>query len=61
MESVLGDLGDLHSHLIPGVDDGARAIEDSLDAVDRMVREGVRRIVTTPHVTASLTNDAGEF
>ncbi len=61
MESVLGDLGDLHSHLIPGVDDGAQAIEDSLDAVDRMVRAGVRRIVTTPHVTASLTNDAGEF
>jgi protein-tyrosine phosphatase len=61
MESVLGDLGDLHSHLIPGVDDGAQAVEDSLDAVDRMVRAGVRRIVTTPHLTASLIDDREEF
>ena len=61
MESLLGDLGDLHSHLIPGVDDGAQAVEDSLDAVDRMVRAGVRRIVTTPHVTASLIDGTDEF
>lgn len=61
MESLLGDLGDLHSHLIPGVDDGAQAVEDSLDAVDRMVRAGVRRIVTTPHLTASLIDDTDEF
>ncbi len=61
MESVLGDLGDLHSHLIPGVDDGAQAVEDSLDAVDQMVRAGVRRIVTTPHVTASLLDDSDDF
>ncbi len=61
MEGVLGDLGDLHSHLIPGVDDGAQAIEDSLDAVDKMVRAGVRRIVTTPHVAASLIGDTSEF
>ena len=61
MERVLGDLGDLHSHLIPGVDDGAQTVEDSLDAVDRMLRAGVRRIVTTPHLAASLADEPGEF
>ena len=61
MESVLGELGDLHSHLIPGVDDGAQTVEDSLDAVDRMVRAGVRRIVTTPHLNASLMEEPDDF
>lgn len=49
---------DLHSHLIPGVDDGARSLEESLEAVERMEAAGIGRIVTTPHVMASLTHDS---
>ncbi|MBX9929261.1 MAG: hypothetical protein K2X99_10140 [Gemmatimonadaceae bacterium] len=48
---------DLHSHLIPGVDDGARDVEESLAAIAVMVRDGVTRIVTTPHFDGSLTLD----
>jgi protein-tyrosine phosphatase len=50
-------LTDLHSHLVPGVDDGARTIEDVLEGVGRMVARGVGRIITTPHLDASLTQD----
>lgn len=50
-------LGDLHSHLVPGVDDGARSLEEALDGVDRMVRAGIGTIVTTPHVRASVLHD----
>lgn len=50
--------GDFHSHLVPGVDDGARTLNDSLDAIGRMTDAGVRRIVTTPHLRASLIRDA---
>lgn len=50
-------LGDLHSHLVPGVDDGARNLEDALDAVEALTRVGVRRIVTTPHLRASLLSE----
>lgn len=50
-------LGDLHSHLVPGVDDGARTLEEALDAVESFTRVGVRRIVTTPHLDASLLVD----
>jgi protein-tyrosine phosphatase len=46
---------DLHSHLVPGVDDGARSLEDVLEGVGRLVARGVRHIVTTPHVDGSLT------
>ena len=50
---------DFHSHLVPGVDDGARTLDDSLDAIGRMTDAGVRRIVTTPHLRASRIRDSG--
>ena len=48
---------DLHSHLVPGVDDGARDMEAVLSSVERMVALGIRRIVTTPHFKGSLSHD----
>ena len=41
---------DLHSHLIPGIDDGAKTVEDSLALIRRMMELGFKRIYTTPHV-----------
>ena len=54
-------LGDLHSHLVPAVDDGAATLEEALEGVERMTHEGIRRIVTTPHLDASLTRDPRAF
>jgi protein-tyrosine phosphatase len=41
---------DLHSHLVPGVDDGTRTLAESLDSLAALYREGVRVVVTTPHL-----------
>ena len=41
---------DLHSHLVPGVDDGAATITESLAALAGLYQEGVRTVVTTPHL-----------
>jgi protein-tyrosine phosphatase len=41
---------DLHSHLVPGVDDGTRTMAESLEALTALYREGVRAAVTTPHL-----------
>jgi protein-tyrosine phosphatase len=41
---------DLHSHLVPGVDDGARSVAESLESLSGLYREGVRAVVTTPHL-----------
>lgn len=40
---------DLHSHLIPGIDDGAKNLEESLRLVRALHALGYRRLITTPH------------
>ncbi len=46
--SVLG--ADMHSHFIPGIDDGAPTMEASLELIAAMSALGYRKVVTTPHV-----------
>jgi len=41
---------DLHNHLVPGVDDGAATVAESLDALRALYAEGVRTLVATPHL-----------
>jgi protein-tyrosine phosphatase len=41
---------DLHSHLVPGVDDGTANLAESLAALAGLYQEGVRTVVTTPHL-----------
>lgn len=40
---------DLHCHLLPGVDDGARTLEDSFAMAEKAVAEGITHILVTPH------------
>lgn len=44
---------DLHSHLLPGVDDGSRSLEQSVQVLLRMADAGVTAICLTPHLEAS--------
>ena len=46
--------GEFHCHLVPGVDDGSRTLEDALHSIDRMVSAGVTGVIATPHYSASL-------
>lgn len=56
-EDTPSGLGDLHSHLVPAVDDGAPTLEDALEGIERMREAGIERIVTTPHLEGSLTRE----
>lgn len=40
---------DIHCHILPGVDDGARDMEESLWMLNKEYAEGVRHIILTPH------------
>lgn len=45
-------LTDFHSHILPGVDDGSRSIEQSLQMLRAEADQGITRIVATPHFYA---------
>ena len=47
---------DVHSHILPGVDDGSRNIEDSLRMAAMAAGSGSRAIIATPH-----SNQEGRF
>lgn len=40
---------DMHSHLIPGVDDGAKCIENSVEMISGLKDLGFNHLITTPH------------
>lgn len=40
---------DMHTHVLFGVDDGAKTIENSLDLIKEEVNKGVSKIILTPH------------
>jgi tyrosine-protein phosphatase YwqE len=48
------DLGilhtDIHSHLIPGIDDGSKTMEESISLVREMHNLGYKKLITTPHI-----------
>lgn len=41
---------DLHSHVLPGIDDGARDMDEALSLARAYIADGVRCIVATPHI-----------
>lgn len=41
---------DIHSHLLPGIDDGAKNLETSIKLIKKMSSFGIKNFVTTPHI-----------
>lgn len=44
---------DVHTHLLPGVDDGSPSVEVSLPVLERFASDGVEVVICTPHLDAS--------
>ena len=51
---------DLHLHLLPGIDDGARDVDEALAYARRMATEGVREAAVTPHICNDRRIEPGE-
>ena len=49
---------DVHSHLLPGVDDGSRSFEQSVGVLERFAGAGVECVVLTPHLNVSRLAEA---
>lgn len=56
--SVIGV--DMHSHFIPGIDDGAKTIDDSVEMITTMSQLGYRKVITTPHIMGDFYRNTPE-
>jgi len=45
---------DIHSHLLPGIDDGASDIENSIEFILKLRSFGIKNLITTPHVLGNI-------
>lgn len=52
---------DMHSHFIPGIDDGAKTMNDSLQLIRAMEEFGYTKVVTTPHIMSDAYRNTPEI
>jgi protein-tyrosine phosphatase len=52
---------EIHFHLLPGVDDGPRSVDESLELAAAAVADGTRTVIVTPHVHPAHITDPGEI
>lgn len=48
---------DIHSHVLPGIDDGAKTIQDSEFLLNSMMNLGFSKVITTPHTMGNVWNN----
>ena len=52
---------DIHSHLIPGIDDGSPNMETTIELLKEMQKLGFSKVITSPHVMSDLYKNSPEI
>jgi protein-tyrosine phosphatase len=55
------DFVDIHSHLLPGIDDGAKDLNASIDLIEKMSSYGIKSFITTPHILGDVYPNTPEI
>lgn len=58
---VLRGMTDCHCHILPGVDDGIRTMEEALKALQQMSELGIREVWLTPHIMEDYPNTPADL
>ena len=51
---------DIHSHLVPGIDDGSKSMDESIALLKKFEALGYKKIITTPHIMDKAYNNSKE-
>lgn len=51
---------DMHSHVLPGIDDGAKTPQESVALIRKMMALGIKKIIATPHIMADYYKNNAE-
>lgn len=52
---------DVHSHLIPGIDDGVQSIEESIEVIKKFSELGYKKLITSPHIMKGTYSNTAEI
>lgn len=52
---------DIHSHLIPGIDDGSKSMDDTIAMLNKFWELGYKKVITTPHTNSDLYKNTPEI
>ncbi len=52
---------DMHSHLIPGIDDGSRSMDESIALLAKFENLGYEKVITTPHIMSDYYKNTPEI
>jgi protein-tyrosine phosphatase len=58
---LYGEFIDIHSHLLPGIDDGATSIENTLALLNGLKNKGFKQFTGTTHIFAGVWNNTKEI
>lgn len=47
---------DIHTHILPGIDDGCKTVEETLEIMNYLVNSGIKKVVATPHFYSEVNN-----
>ena len=52
---------DIHSHLLPGIDDGSKSLKESIELIEEFKKLGYENLIITPHVMSEGYNNSTEL
>lgn len=61
VRDFLSVVTDIHSHLIPGIDDGVKSIAEAVEMVRGLSTLGFKRLITTPHIMSDFYKNTPEI
>jgi len=59
-EGVIAPFIDIHSHLLPGLDDGVHTFEEASTVISQFQKLGYKKLITTPHVMSDFFRNSTE-
>ncbi len=52
---------DMHSHLIPGIDDGSKSLDETISILVKFIELGYKKVITTPHIMSDFYKNTPEI
>lgn len=60
LDLINNEYVDIHSHILPGIDDGPESINDSINLISKIKDVGFKKIIATPHTYNQVYNNTNE-